>query len=841
MGTITGYGSKHSHEFKLTVNETSTSTANNTSEISFSFTIYKASYSWSNWKSITYSISINGTSYSGTIPSYSAGSTLTIRTGSQTIGHNSDGTKSINYSFSVNDGSGQSYTCGNASASGSMNLSTIPRHAKASISLNSKTVNSVKLNYSADATIDGIWVSKNGGAWESGYALTSPINVSGLSPNTKYTLKIRVKRADSQLYSESNSIEVTTHQIATLSSVPNVNIGSAHTITWANPSGTTTSLKLCKTDNSTIIDYGTVTGTSKSITPTASKIYALTPNSNTYKARYIITTTANGKSYTNSKDFTFTVTNSNPTFSNFTYQDTNTTITALTGNNQILVSGYSNIKATISTANKATAKNSATMKSYKLLVGTKNTTANYNSSADVNMSINQVNNNVIDLYAIDSRGNSTKVSKTATIKKYSNIKIKSLSATRQNNIGTITTLNFEGEFWNASFGSVANAITSCKYKYKTTSSSTWIDGKTTLTYTISGNKITGSLNIQGDAGTDGFSVANSFDIQLVLADKLSSATYNIILTSGNPAIAVYKNNVAIGQQYNTSEGSKFQVNGDISLTNRANGININGHKGILRHWTNDSQMCANNGTIYLRPKGDENTTNQVMINNDGSITASKFNGKASRATMTDKLECINGRITNANIAHSYENDKAHLQLLLATSAMTSNKPAADGYILHGSWDNSGQYNGQVYFPNSNVNVPLQFRGSNDGAWGNWESIYRCKTLYDNSSGTTGTVTLNETSANFAYLEIFYGKSEGNPIYRNSVKVNAPNGKIANLLIAYNIYSGSMSQLQSKCVSISGTSVANTSNTTGYVNLYNGRSVEWGNSNEIKIYKIIGYR
>ena len=566
MGTITGYGSKHSHEFKLTVNETSTSVANNTSEISFSFTIYKASYSWSNWKSITYSISINGTSYSGTIPSYSAGSTLTIRTGSQTIGHNSDGTKSINYSFSVNDGSGQSYTCGNASASGSMNLSTIPRYAKASISLNSKTINSVKLNYSADATIDGIWVSKNGGEWEGGYALSSPINISGLSPNTKYNLKIRVKRLDSQLYSESNTIEVTTHQIATLSSVPNVNIGSAHTITWANPSGATTSLKLCKTDNSTIIDYGTVTGTSKSITSTASKIYALTPNSNTYKARYIITTTANGKSYTNSKDFTFTVTNSNPTFSNFTYQDTNTTITALTGNNQILVNGYSNVKATISTANKATAKNSATMKSYKLLIGTKNTTANYNSSADVNMSINQVNNSVIDVYAIDSRGNSTKVSKTATIKNYSNIKIKSLSATRQNNIGTITTLNFEGEFWNASFGSVANAITSCKYKYKTTSSSTWIDGKTTLTYTISGNKITGSLNIQGDAGPDGFSVANSFDIQLILADKLSSATYNIILSSGNPALAIYKNNVAIGQQYNTSEGSKLQVNGKINAT-----------------------------------------------------------------------------------------------------------------------------------------------------------------------------------------------------------------------------------------------------------------------------------
>ena len=827
MGTITGYGSKHSHEFKLTVNETSTSVANNTSEISFSFTIYKASYSWSNWKSITYSISINGTSYSGTIPSYSAGSTLTIRTGSQTVSHNSDGTKSINYSFSVNDGSGQSYTCGNASASGSMNLSKIPRYAKASISLNSKTVNSVKLNYSADATIDGIWVSKNGGAWESGYALTSPINVSGLSPNTKYTLKIRVKRLDSQLYSESNSIEVTTHQIATLSSVPNVNIGSAHTITWANPSGASTSLKLCKTNNSVIIDYGTVTGTSKAITPTASKIYPLTPNSNTYKARYILTTTANGKSYTNSKDFTFTVTNSNPTFNNFTYQDTNTTITALTGNNQILVNGYSNVKATISTANKATAKNSATMKSYKLLIGTKNTTANYNASADVNMSINQVNNNVIDLYAIDSRGNSTKVSKTATIKKYSNIKIKSLSATRQNNIGTITTLKFEGEFWNASFGSVANAITSCKYKYKTTSSSTWIDGKTTLTYTISGNKITGSLNIQGDAGTDGFSVANSFDIQLILADKLSSATYNIILSSGNPALAIYKNNVAIGQQYNTSEGSKFQVNGDISLTNRANGININGHKGILRHWTNDSQMCANNGTIYLRPNGDENTTNQVIINNNGSVSASQFKSSTGGSwwQARDKATVRN---------NSYGQQQGYSFNVVATQK-TSKGAWSIGNLsgeetLFFSYTTDTNYNNKT---NSPLNVYLPTTGGT--------IQLKPSSLYDNSSGTTGTVTLNETSANFAYLEIFYGKSEGNPIYRNSVKVNAPNGKIANLLIAYNIYSGSMSQLQSKCVSISGTSVANTSNTTGYVNLYNGRSVEWGNSNEIKIYKIIGYR
>lgn len=134
MATIKGYGSKHSHEFKLTVDETSTSVADNTSEISFSFTLYKASWSWSGWNSITYTITINGEKYTGTIPSYSAGSTLTIKSGTQKITHDDDGKKTISCSFSVNDGSGQTYTCGNASASGDVTLTTIPRTSSVSAS-----------------------------------------------------------------------------------------------------------------------------------------------------------------------------------------------------------------------------------------------------------------------------------------------------------------------------------------------------------------------------------------------------------------------------------------------------------------------------------------------------------------------------------------------------------------------------------------------------------------------------------------------------------------------------------------------------------------------------------
>ena len=518
---------------KLSVWENSYDIASNSSNVGYRLQLISGNSGRFGDLKASYSVTIDGVCRNSGSGSYSLGhnGTITLCEGNFTVWHNDDGKKSV-WCSAVIDFQSHSASPGDFYPSGNLNLSTIPRYTTVYNSLRSKTINTLDINWSTTNSVDWIQYSLNGGGWTDTQSANAAdwksghYPISGLNPNTNYTIKTRCRRRDSQLWSEAGTFNVTTYDIAKLTSTPNVNIGSAHNITWTNPSGASTSLKLCKTDNSTIIDYGAVTGTSKSITPTASKIYPLTPNSNTYKARYIITTTANGKSYTNSKDFTFTVTNSNPTFSNFTYQDTNTTITALTGNNQILVNGYSNVKATVSTANKATAKNSATMKTYKLAVGNKNVSANYNASANVNLSINSINNNVLDLYAIDSRGNSTKVRKTATIKNYSNIKIKTLSVTRQNNVGTVTTLKFEGEFWNASFGSVTNAITNCKYKYKTTSSSTWVDGKTTLTYTISGNKITGSLNVQGDKGTDGFSADNSYNIQLILSDKLSTATYN---------------------------------------------------------------------------------------------------------------------------------------------------------------------------------------------------------------------------------------------------------------------------------------------------------------------------
>ena len=130
--TISSNGSKGHHKFTLTVTENSTSTANNTSSVSWSLVLSPVvkNYDW-NYSStvpVTYSVVFNGTTYSGNIMSYDGSSTVTVRSGSATITHNADGNKSISYSFSVSSISA-SYLPGSASASGSMALTYIPRAA----------------------------------------------------------------------------------------------------------------------------------------------------------------------------------------------------------------------------------------------------------------------------------------------------------------------------------------------------------------------------------------------------------------------------------------------------------------------------------------------------------------------------------------------------------------------------------------------------------------------------------------------------------------------------------------------------------------------------------------
>lgn len=264
-------------------------------------------------------------------------------------------------------------------------------------------------------------------------------------------------------------------------------------------------------------------------------------------------------------DRTMTMVNANPTFSNFEFEDTNSVTTALTGNNQNVIVNYSNIKATVSTTNKAEAIKEASMNKYRLVIGENSADINYSSDSDVSIQINNASSGTFNMYAIDSRNNSTMVTKLAnSVINYENIYIdkQNSSFVRNNNqVGENGILTLKGTFWNGDFGEVVNSITSVTYRLKKTDSSIWIDGTTTITPTVTDNDFTFTGQIASDNQDTTWDLESSYNVEVTISDELSSTTISFILNSGIPTLCLDKQGVGIMGAYDSSLGGYLQVNG----------------------------------------------------------------------------------------------------------------------------------------------------------------------------------------------------------------------------------------------------------------------------------------
>lgn len=120
----------------LTVTQGTQSVENNTTVLNWSLVLYRPMNVTSS-ASKSYSVNIDGTTKSGTYTIGGSG-TKTIDSGSVTVTHNSDGTKSISFSGSVQFGVTWSGTSiGTISNSDSMPLDTIPRASNPTLSASS--------------------------------------------------------------------------------------------------------------------------------------------------------------------------------------------------------------------------------------------------------------------------------------------------------------------------------------------------------------------------------------------------------------------------------------------------------------------------------------------------------------------------------------------------------------------------------------------------------------------------------------------------------------------------------------------------------------------------------
>lgn len=605
---------------KLTVNETSTSVANNTSTLTW--TLESIGENSTYYTIYNCSVVVNGqTVYNSGTTTWSSGK-FPAKTGSTsgtiTVGHKSDGTADP-VSFTLH---GKVYYSGDDNVSGSVGLSTIPRYASITqFDLAKRSESSVTFTWSASKACDSVQYSINNGAWVSGVYPTTTI--TGLSPNTSYNIKIRVKATDSQLWTESTTKSITTFKAPThslssktetsitinwsadgtidgvwysidngsnwtwvkdpratsgsytisgltnnksyniktrlkrlasqtsydISSLaistydypyctdsPNFIIGNKLTLKFYNP--LSRSIKFYIISNGTEIannwTINTTSYTGVDAETSQNQLYATIPNaqSGKYKVKVVYGNITRTRDNGNTVSVKGTET---PTFSNFTYKDTNTAVTGVTGNDQILVKGLSNLSVTISSSNKMVAQKSATEKSYTASIDTLSKSANY-SANDVTIAVGTVVNSGtkrLNITAFDSRNLSKVAYKDITIMEYAKPVI-NVSISRLNNFENQTTLKVNGTYTRLTISNTdKNTITKVQYRYRETGG-TW-GNWTTLNTTITAGKFSCSDVILSLDNTKAF----EFEIQAI--DKLQTNTKNNTVAVGKAIFLVSSN------------------------------------------------------------------------------------------------------------------------------------------------------------------------------------------------------------------------------------------------------------------------------------------------------------
>lgn len=569
--TLCAYGH---HYIIFNVWEISTDIATNTSKVGWSIQM-RANAGWG-FSTIGSTIvaSIDGQQVYNQYAqrSCSAGTTTTWASGEATISHNSDGTKTAYCECAYTQSSTTSWTPGNGTASGNITLSTIPRYANITELYTSNVtgyhgVHALNVHWNADAVCDALQYSLNGGAWvDSAY---SPFTIWNLAPNTQYNVRIRLRRQDSQLWTESGYVYGTTKQINYITSgIPNITNGQSLRVTATNPSGANCQIILeVPAGTRRIIKSGTdVTFTEDEVNSMMQ--YITGPTSTTRVTADTLDDSGN-IGYSAWNDGTYTLVDSNPTFNTFEFEDINEKTIALTGNNQDCIIGYSDIQVKVSVANKAVAKNYATMSKYRFVCGGNNKEATYSDSEDVTMLLESVKSGTYTVHAIDSRGLSTSVERVAnTVIDYQNLtKGTTITASRVDDDGNTTGVDekvrvkFNGTIWKGNFGTKDNSILSVKYRYKISGTEDWSEYKDTILPTIAEDgTFTFDSLILGDTD-EGFDISNGYNLEFVVLDELSSVTYTANIGSGTPHVAYHKNGVSIMGKYDTNEGGLFQIRG----------------------------------------------------------------------------------------------------------------------------------------------------------------------------------------------------------------------------------------------------------------------------------------
>lgn len=619
--------------------------------------------------------------------------------GTITVAHNSDGTKTVDVGFST-----RVYIFGPQEYGGTMTLTNIDRTAPTvSCSVSSITAYGFKISASSSATAD-IWqYSTNGGTSWTQFSTTAgtsaSITLSSLSPNTSYSVRVKARKKTNQVYGTSgtssvktlgggviNSCPTITADAATVSFKPNVTVYDAsYSYYLSICNGATEYLALgARTWTAGTADR-TITLSQTERADLLEAMVSIKSFSATLKLVTKSGTTQIGSTTSCTCTIQTTEANSAPTMTAFTYKDSRSNTTAVTGNDQLFIQGYSYLYITPGTA---TAKNGASIVKY---AATCNGVSGSNTTGGaINLStVSKAGTLDVVVTATDSRGYTVSSKQQITVIAYAKPKVSAITLRRTNDIEAEMQLVFNGSISPITVsGTQKNSLKYVQYRYKLTSESSY-GSYTSILASVTQSGTSFSFSNLELCSLDANS---SYDFHLYIRDQLntlSSLSLYFTIPQGTPLVALRKKKVGINTP--TPEAA-LHVVGDTILDGvvTAGAVTATSLSGTL-------PVANVSGTLPISKGGTGATTAAAAITNiiNGRTIAPQV------INVTGSRYWIDG-IYGINMQNS---DIIGINGLYFLDAVDSEGEGINFYRSSTTWDRLYSYAGTLYYaPNVATNT-----------------------------------------------------------------------------------------------------------------------------------------
>lgn len=619
--------------------------------------------------------------------------------GTITVAHNSDGTKTVDVGFST-----RVYIFGPQEYGGTMTLTNIDRTAPTvSCSVSGITAYGFKISASSSATAD-IWqYSTNGGTSWTQFSTTAgtsaSITLSSLSPNTSYSVRVKARKKTNQVYGTSgtstvktlgggviNSCPTITADAATVSFKPNVTVYDAsYSYYLSICNGATEYLALgARTWTAGTADR-TITLTQTERADLLEAMASIKSFSATLKLVTKSGTTQIGSTTSCTCTIQTTEANSAPTMTAFTYKDSRSNTTAVTGNDQLFIQGYSYLYITPGTA---TAKNGASIVKY---AATCNGVSGSNTTGGaINLStVSKAGTLDVVVTATDSRGYTVSSKQQITVIAYARPKVSSITLRRTNDIEAEMQLVFNGSISPITVGGTQkNSLKYVQYRYKLTSESSY-GSYTSILSSVTQNGTSFSYSNLELCSLDANS---SYDFHVYIRDQLntlSSVSLYFTVPQGTPLVALRKKKVGINTP-NPEAALHVVGSARIEGTVTTQTISANSLSGTL-------PVSNVSGTLPISKGGTGATTAAGAVTNI-------VNGQAINPLYIDVGANRYWNSSQFGI-HLRNSDMVGLNGLFFGDAVDSSGEGINFYRSSTTWDRLYAYNGVLYFaPNQDINT-----------------------------------------------------------------------------------------------------------------------------------------